>query len=1168
MVLLRRRSYINLRSPETKVDDSVILSYESMLDESPQKSEISKVYQHLEKKISIKPQLFIYIEMFLYYGSLVYKNFRYPKGTLYPFLDLHLIPQNHPEYFSKTKVDWFYQKRAAFLMKPVYGRGSLNNLWKTYLDDVNLQYRLFTKEVDDAGVEWVKENPSCIRDTKSIKQLYQNIIDDERNFQLMVRFRPFATETHKGKQVNFKPNHYLDNQANNKKEIIRKLSDIYPDNMFKERHSFLITDHIDEILGMKQGKDDINQILNLKATAEQLSIETGNHKWIDIYKDIELQKIDYQFGEVMPAEFFLDSVNHVIGRLGAGKSILTKLLTRNLIVHGKKILILENDVLKCFQLLQELKEIGVTAAVFLGDGNINKHQTDYANTHMGKAENLSMFIADHEEPFKILSDFNLTHEFIKEHFEHARKPRNQVISLELDDKTMDFVAPDYSFNGDYEKYRLLAGADVWIGNYEAFLKTKVPYYVDIFERNFLTLGWLRSDLIIADEYDLAQQRFDNAMIQNLKLVTDRTDKINNFLDYMYNVVTEINKSATKGFVGNYADAVGTSQRIGRYLYSKIFPKRVIRDVLKNKTFTLDNLVNVFVNNFIQESKNRSEVIKTMTQYINNPAAQLQDTAKTFRLLYMELMDYYLPRGNIELSEGEKEEARQELMISILGKLKNKFGIAFKERAFENNKYSLEIIDRLDLILSFSIFDHKNRFLINEYATFMMYLEEENRDLVGSFNKMIQPNKEPYIAAPLLNNLIAYKFSTQDDDNDKLEMLYYFGVGRSLLSSLSDVYEHIENIPKPTVLLLSATSYIPGSSTYHTKVTPHWLLSNRNQTSQKIELLYMPVTDIVEHQPIKVSGLSTIFNKEAALRNLVRYFVKAGQFNRDISRMEKEFESLLAPEKNTGKRRIIAFPVFSFELAEVLGRILKEETNLNVRVHFKDGKYCKGVKIEYKPDFHLRKNDLEKLYEEEVDLFVFVANSVGRGLNILQGKSNKNSLIGTMYFLIRPYPNPDDFNEVIHQLHSSFETFLKTSRNEFAYDEPLFKLWHSIEGKVRRLYNELMNKRIFWKSLSDENKRIITLNMLTMIYQTIGRGLRGDSNLHVYLVDAAFAPATADKSVNGLPVQPGEEKYNSSMLAMMEHILTNESDFLLDVLFAPLKEAIQGKALAKKEEIVK
>lgn len=561
-----------------------------------------------------------------------------------------------------------------------------------------------------------------------------------------------------------------------------------------------------------------------------------------------------------------------------------------------------------------------------------------------------------------------------------------------------------------------------------------------------------------------------------------------------------------------------------------------------------------------ECENPSDLKKYFSEYL---LLKSDISNRDLRLLYADLRDYYLPRERDE--DEELVVSRGNLLKGFLNGLKSAKGFTFKNRAYHSGGYSEEIMDRLDLVLSFFLFDHHTRFLIDNYKSFLYFLEKENHPALATFQNMIYTETETYAPSPLINGLVSYRLNTgEDNQNHRLIMNYYFGVGRELLANLPFIFQHVDNVPIPTTLFLSATSYAPGSSSYHTKVKPQWLLSNRAQVEQKINLQYAPIKDD-NGKALKVSGLDSITKKKTALRYIVKHFVKSGKFESDIKRMQDEYDEEGEPQN--GKRRIIAMPVFSFETADILGRILQEETNYQIRVQYAPNKFSQGSEIKYDHNIHVQKNEIERLHSQEVDILVFVASSVGRGLNILQSETSHKSLIGTMYFLIRPYPSPDNLEEIIHQLHSSLDGFLDKANHQVELTEPLFRYWYAVERKVWRLYTHLTNKRGFWKSLSEENKRVITMNMLVLLYQTIGRGLRGGTDLTVHLVDSAFAPETAEKSVTGLHVSPQEKNHQDSMLAMMEHLLCNEGDFLSDILFAPLKDALQGVAIkGTKEEV--
>ncbi|MGD6805203.1 hypothetical protein [Rossellomorea aquimaris] len=1152
---MKRRDFRHLMSSETELEGNISITFPPhYFEASPQKQKVSTLFRETEEVVSRE---IAYLEMFLFMGQRIFAGLH--NNNQYPFKNLHLIGQNHEDYLRGRPIDKFYFKRALFLMKPLYSRTSLDVLWAQYRQ-CGAEFRMFDWYIDPDGVDWVMDNNRCVRDVLAIKELYEEVIADDRNAQLMLSTYPFFSEEHKNRIVTFTEERDSKKIRRKKGNEVQSLAavEVYPDHLYKEEHHFILTDHLQETVAKKRGVSHLNEILDLEAAARQIVKDTGDEKWLDLLNGINIQGIDYKHRNVFSTNFYLDSVNHIIGRLGAGKSVITKLLTKNLTMHKKKVLILENDVMKCFQLMKELKELGIKVAVFMGDSDKARHKQNFHEAYSHKYHNLALFLNDNQEELKILSDMNYTREFLNKNFGYKNKIKNQLIKVQVEGKDIKMVAPDYSANGEYEKYRLLAEADVWIGNYEAFLKTSVPYYADAFERNFLTLGWLRSDLIIADEYDAAQMRFDNAYIQSLNVVTDQKDDQANFLDYMYDSISMFNKSSFQGFLDQYSISISTAHRMGRYLYSNVFNRPLNKDILKNKTFTREQVIFDFIGDMI-ECEKPSDLKAYFSDYLLSYRLDNND----LRLLYSDLNDYYLPRGRYD--NEDLMVSRSALMRDFLNILKSIEGISFKSRAYHSGGYSEEILDRLDLVLSFVIFDHHTQFLIDNYKSFLFFLEKENHPALRTFQNMVYTENETYVPSPLINGLVSYRLnSDQENQNDRLVMNYYFGVGRELLARLPFIYQHIEDVPMPATLFLSATSYAPGSSSYHTKVKPQWLLSNRNQADQKINLHYSPLKD-EKGETIKVSGLDSIDKKKAALRSLVRGFVKSGKFQKDFKRMEEEYATEDEPQK--GKRRIIAMPVFSFETAEVLGGILQEETNYKVKVQFAPNKFSQGSAIKYDEHIHIYKNEIERLYKDEVDILVFVASSVGRGLNILQSESSDKSLIGTMYFMIRPYPSPDNIEEIIHQLHSSLDGYLDEADNQVDIDGPLFKYWFSVEGKVRRLYTHLTNKRAFWKSLSPDNKRVITMNMMVMLYQTMGRGLRGGTDLTVYFVDSAFAPGTAEKAVTGLPVRPEEKDHEASMLAMMEHLLCTEGDFLTDILFSPLKEALKGVAIKQQKEEV-
>lgn len=165
---------------------------------------------------------------------------------------------------------------------------------------------------------------------------------------------------------------------------------------------------------------------------------------------------------------------------------------------------------------------------------------------------------------------------------------------------------------------------------------------------------------------------------------------------MYNVVTEIKKSGMSGFVGNYADAISISQRLGRYLYSQLFPQPVIRDQLKNKTFTMDLLVSSFTYEFIQECSNVNDLEHFLVDFLNLSSAKKRELSPTLRLLYEDLTEYYMPRVTTEFGDEDPSELRDRIIVDLLAELQDEYHIVFKKDAYYGKDFSSVIKERLDL----------------------------------------------------------------------------------------------------------------------------------------------------------------------------------------------------------------------------------------------------------------------------------------------------------------------------------------------------------------------------------------------------------------------------------------------------------------------------------------
>jgi hypothetical protein len=151
-------------------------------------------------------------------------------------------------------------------------------------------------------------------------------------------------------------------------------------------------------------------------------------------------------------------------------------------------------------------------------------------------------------------------------------------------------------------------------------------------------------------------------------------------------------------------------------------------------------------------------------------------------------------------------------------------------------------------------------------------------------------------------------------------------------------------------------------------------------------------------------------------------------------------------------------------------------------------------------------------ESEKSILVAPMQIVARGHNILNWRGT--AAISAIYFLHRPHPRPDDLGPTIGRLNrfaqERFDKGVKSKPDE------------GFAGRGRRVRFAATNivrygleaGRFGYRSLPPEFKAQFAWDMLTPLWQTVGRGIRGGCPVFVGFVDYAFAPLSFDGAEDG------------------------------------------------------
>jgi hypothetical protein len=359
----------------------------------------------------------------------------------------------------------------------------------------------------------------------------------------------------------------------------------------------------------------------------------------------------------------------------------------------------------------------------------------------------------------------------------------------------------------------------------------------------------------------------------------------------------------------------------------------------------------------------------------------------------------------------------------------------------------------------------------------------------------------------------YRYETKDGiDTGEFKIVQYLAVGRQLLNDWPVLYEAADDKKGPTVILLSGTSYAPKSLHYHIEVEPQWYI----QSSRKPSMLTQNFIEIRDPENreklISVSGVQQKRKRHNNLQTIVKEL---------ISKIQAELNYW----KELGEERKILLVANSYDDVEIVGAALQKFPQWK-------GRYRLLSQKDKKDEIWYPRSRVEQFAKEEADILVAPMLAISRGYNIMN-KSGKGALFGTAFFLIRPYPVPNDLSYFVQILHGNLPLYFEEiTKSNLTYAEAMRKIRKKSRGKFEDMYR----KPDYWSILSDQERTVLAWFTFIPTWQLIGRLLRGGKDARVFYCDAKFK-----EKPNGKP----------SLLEFWEKIMVEgETDPLFASLYGP------------------
>ncbi|MFD0397897.1 hypothetical protein ACFVHI_07420 [Kitasatospora sp. NPDC127121] len=719
--------------------------------------------------------------------------------------------------------------------------------------------------------------------------------------------------------------------------------------------------------------------------------------------------------------------------------------------------------------------------------------------------------------------------------------------------------------------RELVGATVWVATIASLIDSAVPHPQNHERIRYLELACRRSDLVIVDEADRVQMQLDRMFAPAIPLIADRPDSRSFLYDVNQHRLRELAGAGqiqlSNRDVENWSAAVNTTQTAADRLVAMLVSNHGLRTWVRIGYFSAWTLQLRLLEERYPLPEDRDDTPADTAEPVaehphREPRRKLTEVLDAFRdnpfgdrrpptpegaqltsLLGELLHTTYRTNTRTRLKEvlcqvfdldplleptaagreryerlcrrasGEPDEAEENTGRGRAATRRRR-----KDRLPPNPQDWLELmLNRFEFTLLLSALEPRLALVNAMWPRVAAALN------LG-FNEMYRRPLDygPMVPEAPMGNVIGFQFLMDGPDpggvrSGELRFFRCSGVGRELLRVMPDL-PTVDGRPGTNVLLMSGSSWAGRSSRYHIQVPIGAIIEpdprELDRIAEQSEFRFEFIREDCgcrsrcrcefANEAQRLSG-EPLDQRADVLRRMVTVL---GRNDHGSSRLQEELK--LLPES----RRHILLLVGSYEEAAVVADTLHA---LNKRWKGRvwrlaaDDDPGAGTWAEDDENHApvLRRGDVETLSRTKAEILVAPLLAVERGHNILD-VDKQHAAIGSVYFLARPNPRPDDLALAVHAINDwivravgngEFDGWV---RSESTPGRGARK----VRDQARSRWYAVLARSLAWSRLGDDDRHQVTWDLLVLIWQVIGRSVRGAVPTRVAFVDAAFAPNLA------------------------------------------------------------
>lgn len=884
-------------------------------------------------------------------------------------------------------------------------------------------------------------------------------------------------------------------------------------------------------------------------------------------------------------EITLTGLKHLIGLPGAGKTTLLVCVLRYLGIRGVKTAVFFPSIEVCRQYLEDLRRYDVGAGLLVGQSRDSK-QAHAAKLGESLATNDPLRGFGLTTPSANLFEgvcalprltsappgaFSINDQFCRNVLQRRDGQKGKSKK-----EFVDRLCPAWSLCSRNRSARELPNTAIWMGHIRS-ADTHVPPHTTPYNERYFELIAREFDVVIFDEADNAQQALDMSGISQLKLSGYRSSfhqqiqeeslqhiamGANSRLRDEGYVQFSLDCAEFEKFNINLVSAIHRLDDSHRRTLSGLLltPLRLIGDWLTPKrqsalqpssqqdprarakgalAFVWEHAAIrafQFRSDKPEQSTKNPEQWRRMAQSLQQPLATLGRDADKLQGHLAAWLNAPTLRDRTE-----QEEAIEALLVPYLR---------------SGTPGDVKMLVRLLISVTFTVLS---------YRRLVFRLDALSKDgVIRPIRVDERCSDDLLLACPdnLLGSLSGVRFftelrvsATHEGDHDiQLQYVVFSGAPRAFMYRLHEWTTHEDGSlhSGPAVLLTSATSYLPASPAFHVNVEPSYLLHRKEAVSgnsrSAYALLPIPDRDSPLGEALRYSGVRS---ESVRLNNLCK-MADALLDGWTASRVVQDCRDF---DVRGGIARKAAFVVNSYEQSLALKQHIDQRWP-----SWRDRTVAVVDKIPHSAagGGYVTASMVESLGDKtDWDLLIFPMGALGRGTNIVfsGGARQRDATIGSMYFLTRPHPSPDDLNFLVSLGARATIDFDHQDLTSVADLEEFSEELRRARGRLYQKVGHLLRHPLYARTLGKDLFAPFTANIAVPLLQTIGRAMRNGCPAQCFFVDRSWA----EESSKGRP-----DNEVTSMLVQLRKILeqgvrseNKRESLLFQELYGPFLEPLSN-----------